>query len=216
MSLKNRFKSTDKDQLQEISKLKIPPNTSVSTRWAMKNFSNWFENYNSKHPDDLCPNKVLLPSCDAETLNEWLCVFICETRTTSGKSDPPRSVYSLLSGILCYMRSENPSYPNFLDKKDPKFAKFTTTLGNLFKDLRASGVGADSKHTDGISMDEEDLLWKSEVLNVGTPLGLLRAVFFLQWKVFLPQGRARASRSSAVTTEETVLSRPVCVLRKHL
>ena len=188
LSLKNRFKSTDKDQLQEMSKLKIPPNTSVSTRWAMKNFSDWFENYNSKHPDDLCPNKVLLPSCDAETLNEWLCVFICETRTTSGESYPPRSVYSLLSGILRYMRSENPSYPNFLDKKDPKFAKFTTTLDNLFKDLRASGVGADSKHTEGISMDEEDLLWKSEVLNVGTPLGLLRAVFFYNGKCFCLRG----------------------------
>ena len=81
LSLKNRFKSTDKDQLQEMSKLKIPPNTSISTSWAMKNFSDWFENYHWKHPDDLCPNKVLLPSCDAETLNEWLCVFICETRT---------------------------------------------------------------------------------------------------------------------------------------
>ena len=67
------------------------------------------------------------------------------------------------------MHSENPLYPNFLDKKAPKFTKFTATLDNLFKDLRASGIGADSKHTEGISMDEEDLLWKSKVLNISTP-----------------------------------------------
>ena len=93
------------------------------------------------------------------------------------------------------MRSNNPSYPNFLDKKALEFAKFTTTLDNLFKDLRAFGVWAESKHTEGISINEEDSLWKSEVLNVSTPLGLLRAVFFLQREVFLPQGRARASQS---------------------
>ena len=68
------------------------------------------------------------------------CVFVCETRTTSGECYPPKSIYSLLSGILRYMRSNNPSYPNFLDKKALEFAKFTTTLDNLFKDLRAFGV----------------------------------------------------------------------------
>ena len=115
------------------------------------------------------------------------------------------------------MLSENPLYPNFLDKKAPKFAKFTTTLDNL----RASGVGADSKHTEGISMDEENLL-KSQKSYILVPLRTLACsvffffFFFLQWEVFLPQGRARALQSSAFTTKETVLSRPVHVLQKYI
>ena len=77
----------------------------------------WFENYNSKHQDNLCPNNLLLPSCDAETLNKLLCVIIYKTRTTSGECYPPKSVYSLLLGILHYMRPENLSYPNFWIRK---------------------------------------------------------------------------------------------------
>ena len=74
--LKKRFKSTDQDELEEMSKPKIPSNTSIRTRWAMKNFSDWFESYSSKNPDDLCPDKLLHPSCDAKTLNKWLCVCL--------------------------------------------------------------------------------------------------------------------------------------------
>ena len=57
---------------------KFLSNTSISTRWAMKNFSDWFESYNSKNSDDLCPDKLLHPSCDTKTLNKWLCAFVYE------------------------------------------------------------------------------------------------------------------------------------------
>ena len=70
LSLKNLFKSTDKDHIQEMSKPKIPPNASVSTQWAKKSFYD---------------------CCDAKTLNKWLCVFIYKMRTTSGKCYPPKS-----------------------------------------------------------------------------------------------------------------------------
>ena len=86
------------------------------------------------------------------------------------------------------MRSENPTYPNFLNGSLPEFSTFTTTLDNLMKDLRASGVGATSKHTEGISREEEELLWSTGILNNCTPMGLLRAVFFYNGKVFCLRG----------------------------
>ena len=113
---------------------------------------------------------------------------ICSrTQSHTGEAYPPTTVYSLLLGVLHYMKSENPFYPNFLDKNNPAFSTFTVTVDNLFKNLWTSGVGATSKQTEGISKEEE-LLWTSNVLNVSTPLGLLRAGFFYNGKCFCLRG----------------------------
>ena len=56
------------------------------------------------------------------------------------------------------------------------------------KDLRSSGVGASSKHTEGISREEEELLWSTNTLNISTPTGLLHAVFFYNRKNFSLRG----------------------------
>ena len=77
--------------------------------------------------------------------------FVTETRAHNGEKYPSKTLYSLLSGVLSYMRTENPSYPNFLDKENPVFSTFGITVDNLFKVLRSSGVGATSSHTEGIS-----------------------------------------------------------------
>ena len=67
-----------------------------------------------------------------------LCVYAVETRSHTGESYPPSTIYSVLCGILRYMKSEN---PNFLEKSNPVFAEFTTTIDNLFKNLQSSGIG---------------------------------------------------------------------------
>ncbi len=42
------------------------------------------------------------------------------------------------------------------------------------RSLQVDGVGSDVKHASVISKEQENLLWKKEVLTVSTPLGLLR------------------------------------------
>lgn len=37
-----RFKKVSSNDIQELSKVKLPKNTNLSTRWAMKNFTDWF------------------------------------------------------------------------------------------------------------------------------------------------------------------------------
>ena len=190
LSLKkrSRFVATTEDNLLAMTKPQLPNNTVSSSKWAMSNLQEWFKDYNSRNADNLCPEVFLTPSCSKEILNKWLCVFINETRSKNGDFYSPKSIYALLTGILRYMKVENPVYPNFLDKGDPAFSTFLVTLDNLLKSLRADGIDANSLHTEGISSDEENQLWTSGVLNMNTPIGLLRAVFFYNGKCFCLRG----------------------------
>ena len=87
------------------------------------------------------------------------------------------------------MRSVNPSAPDFLNKDDIRFNGLLTVMDNRFKELRVDGVGSNSKHTEILTKEEEGRLWESGVLNSSTPMGLLRAVFFLNGKNFCLRGR---------------------------
>ena len=109
---------------------------------------------------------------------------MAETRNKEGKIYSPKTLYSLLSGILRFMTTKNPRYPNFLDKSYPDFTEFHCTIDNLFRRLR-EGVGAGSKQTASITKDEENLLWEKGILNTSTPKGLFRAVFFYNGKNFV-------------------------------
>ena len=175
---KSRFVATTEDNLLAMAKPQLPKNTVSSCKWAMCNFREWFADYNRRNPDNICPEVLLTASCSKAILSKWLCVFVNETRSKSGDAYSPKSIYALLTSILRHMRLENSDYPNFLDKDDPAFSTFLITLDNLFKALRADGIGTKSLHTEGISNEEENRLWTSCVMNTNTPKGLLRAVFF--------------------------------------
>lgn len=94
----------------------------------------------------------------------------------------------LLCGILREMRIKNHQYPNFMQKDDPDFVTFHTTLDNEFKSLRSEGIGSSCSRTEGISSEEEVLLLSSGVLNLTTPKGLLRAAFYYCGKCFCLRG----------------------------
>ena len=95
-------------------------------------------------------------------------------------------IYSLLTGILRHMTTENPRYPNFL-KKNPEFVNFHRSLNNLFRKLREEGVGAESKQT-ATTVEEENMLLDKGILNTFSPKGLFRAVFYYNGKNFVLRG----------------------------
>lgn len=185
---RRRFGETTKEEMEGMSKVIMPKNTSANTRWAVKNFHDWYKDYNERNKDNPCPDTILTSGSSATLINKWLKVFVVETRAQNGENYPPRSLYSLLMGLLRHMRTENPPYPNFLNRKDPVFAELTAVIDNHFKQLRSSGIGNSSKHTEGISSADKDHLWESGILNVDTPKGLLRAVFFYNGKCFCLRG----------------------------
>ena len=193
LSLKDRrarrcFGKTTKEEMEGMSKVIMPKNMSANTCWAMKNFHAWYKDYNERNKDNPYPDTILTSGSLATLLNKWLKVFVVETSAQNGENYPPRSLYSLLTGLLRHIHAENPSYPNFLDRKDPIFAELTAVIDNHFKQLYSSGKGNSSKHTEGISSADEDHLWEPGILNVDTPKGLLHSVFFYNGKCFCLQG----------------------------
>ena len=91
LSLKNnkkedRFASITRDELEQMSKYKMPKNSELNSKWAMKNLADWVESYNTRNPDKPCPLEILSEFCSKSILNEWLCVYINETRNQKGES----------------------------------------------------------------------------------------------------------------------------------
>ena len=118
--------------------------------------------------------------CTVLTLN--FCVsgchcFLPRYGRKTGTPYPPKSLYILLAGILRHMRTLNKDCPNFLDTENKEFDKFHACLDNSFRQLRTDGFGSSSKHAEVLSKEEEALLWDKEVLGIGSPKQLLRAVF---------------------------------------
>ena len=183
-----RFRLTSPKKLCELSSYNPPANTKVNTSWAMHNFEQWFEWRSSGSHEEICPQEVLSPSCSAKVLRKWLPSYITETRNKEGQPYPPKTLYSLLTGILRHMSAQNPHYPNFLQKKSAPFVEFHRCLDNYFRKLRTEGIGAESKHTPMITIEEENILWEKGVLNTSSPHGLLNAVFYYNGKNFILRG----------------------------
>ena len=185
----HRWQVIDETRQATLSERFVPKNTATSTKWAVANLESWRTARNSKfvhQPDQLVPSD-LLESGDKVVLNNWLCVFVAETRKQDGNRYSPKSLYQLLTGILRHMRNLNPSSPNFLDTDDHNFSRFHNTLDNILRELRTDGVGV-LKHAEVLTKDDEETLWQCGVLTTKTPIGLLRAVFFLNGKLFCLRG----------------------------
>ncbi len=189
LSLRHRrFNETSTEEIVALEQIQVPKNTEVSSRWAVKNLTDWFADYQERNEASPCPESLLTPLASEEDLNKYLTIFISETRNQNGDKYPPKTIYSLLTGILRVMKGDNPSYPNFLDKKNPKFRPFQIALDNIFKKLKSEGIGADAQRIENFSVEEEKVLWTSGALNIDTPKGLLRAAFFACGKCFCLRG----------------------------
>ena len=98
-----RFNATSKEEIEAMCTPMVAKNTSTCTRWAVKNFTDWFNDYNTRNEAKPCPDAVLTPTCSAEVLNKWIRVFITETRTQNGENYPPRTLYIIyfLEKLFC-------------------------------------------------------------------------------------------------------------------
>ena len=97
-------------------------------------------------------------------------------------------MYQLLAGLLRDMRSRKPNCCNFLDPDDHRFEELHNGIDNLFRELRSSGVGSDTKSAEVITKDEEVQLWEKGLLGTNSPKALFRAVFFLNGRNFCLRG----------------------------
>ena len=75
-----------------------------------------------------------------------------------------------------------------LDPDDHRFEELHDSIDNLFRELRSSGVGSDTKSAEVITKDEEAQLWEKGLLGTNSTKALFRAVFFLNGRNFCLRG----------------------------
>ena len=175
----SRFVSPSKS-LESYQRGFEPKNTEVNTQWAACNFEEQRTDYNSHHPEQPCPEDVLLTDSLSE-LSFWLQKYVLGTciRKKASEQYPPKSVHLLLCGIHRYMKEKKLNAFNIFDRENPEFKLLFNTCDSYFRELREDGIGSDSKGTEPVTRDDGERLWSTGVLSVSTPKGLLYTVFFL-------------------------------------
>ena len=158
--------------------------------------------------NDQCPENWY---ADKENLCGWLCSFVAETRKANGGEYTLRSLYLLLAGLQRKIRLCNPQESVNIFT-DAKFKELRNVCDSVFKRLHQKGIGSETKSTKVLTQLEEDKLWESGVLNLNTPIGLLRPVFFYNGKSFCLRGgqEQRGLKLSQITkSAELVAGRVV-------
>ena len=88
------------------------------------------------------------------------------------------------------MKEEKVCAMNIFDRNNTDFKRLYYTCDNYFWELRADGVGSQSRPTEVLTPADEEKLWQTGVLSVETPKGLLNAVLFYNGKNFMLRGGA--------------------------
>lgn len=168
------------DDLNKLKEGHCPANTAKNNAWALKTFEEWRIARNSKFPADPCPENILTLD-NKEIVCSWFCKFISEARKADGHEYTPRSLYLILAGLQRHMRQLKPS-DEINIFQDVAFKSLRNVCDALFKQLHSKGIGTEAKATPVITVDDEDALWEKGILDLNTPKGLLRAVFFYNGK----------------------------------
>ena len=171
------------DDFESFKKGECPANTAKSTKWAIKNFEMWRIARNAKFVNDQYPENWY---ADKENLCGWLCRFVAETRKANGDKYTPRGLYLLLAGLQRKIRLSNPQESVNIFAY-AIFKELRNICDSVFKRLHQRGIGS-AKSTKVLTQLEENKLWESGVLNLNTPIGLLRSVCFYNGKSFCLHG----------------------------
>lgn len=124
----------------------IPKNTEVDIQWAVRNFEEWRADYNSRHPEQVCPEGVLLSESSSE-LSFWLQKYVLGTKK-NGEQNPPKTVYLLLCGINRYMKEKKLNSFNIFDRENGDIKLLFNTCDTYFRELREEGIGSNSNSTE--------------------------------------------------------------------
>ena len=177
---------TTSEALSKSSEGVVPTNTKKNDRWSERSFNDWITERNEQC-DDMCPVNILETE-DAECLAKWLSLFVIEIRKKDGSCYPPATIHMLLCGLQRIMNRKKTRPFNIFSKNDVRFRSFHGTMESVFQSLHKKGIGAEVKHTEVISNEEEALIWSKGIIGSHSPRALLRAVFYLNGKNFCLRG----------------------------
>ena len=132
--------------------------------------------------DDL----LVLPE---DQLNAAFASLLLTMKRKDGRDYEISSIQNMYCLILKYFRENNyptdlENHPSFKGSRDAKMAKV--------KKMKLIGQGNRPNRAEAITFSEEDKLWKSDQLGYGSPISVLRAVWFYMTMLFGLRGRHEA------------------------
>ena len=196
-----------------IKESRIPNNTKHNTSWSVGVWQDWAKGRNARVIELGVVDKLVITDIlkvPEEELNYWLAKFVVEVRKKGEKAEfyPPTTLYQICCGLLRFLRNNGRAALNIFD--DPMFKHFQDTLDGEMKRLTSLGVGANVRQAQAFSEEQEELLWKSNLLGSDSPVTLLNTMVFLIGKNFsLRSGKEhRSLKFSQLTLEAATGDEP--------
>ena len=203
------------DELEKLKQTRIPVNTNINTKWAVRTWSDWAKERNKLQKIEELEGKYTVVNPDIlklqkTELNYWFSKLVVEVRKKKcpGACYPPNTLYQLCCGLLRYLRDNG--WPALNIFTDPCFKHFQDCLDAEMKRLTRIGLGSEVKEARAFTEDQENKLWNEGILGDQSPQVLLDTMVFLIGKHFaLRSGKEhRSLRFSQFTLVEATTDEP--------
>ena len=176
----SRAEVVDDDFLDLLGSKRIPHASVAKQDWAYRLFLDW-ETYRNSRPDP-CQHIENILTIDSDVgLSRTLAKFIMEVKPRrAGQSDyAGKTLYEIIASLQSFLR-RNGKTVTLLNIQNPgNFKVLHDALDFRMKELARAGVGASTKRAPVISLELEEKLWKSNICNMDTPVGLYNSIFYL-------------------------------------
>lgn len=112
---------------------------------------------------------------DDQILDEALSYFVAEVRNKAGGDYKPNTLYEIVVAIQYHLRQSGRTI-NMLE--DKSFDGMRRVLDAKMKELSSRGMGIERKKAEVISEEQEEELWKKNILGTDTPQKLLDSMVY--------------------------------------
>ena len=130
-SSRKRFASTSEHERMQDFEKTTPKNTMNKSKWAMKIFQDWLNEWRVRYDDDILKILKDIKEFTVNDLNYCLKYFFCDMRKNNGERYPPQTQKDICSGIQ-YHFNHNAGW-NISIFNDKEFAESRKTLDSQMK-----------------------------------------------------------------------------------
>ena len=188
MDKPSRFKSaTSKEELRTLAGKSFAKSTDRKISWAVNLFRMWRQNRIDEGTGEgkISWCDVDKPDLDPEVLAHVLPTFINEIKRTDGQDYPPNTVYSIIVMMQLFFEKKGKTW-KLLDGK--LFNSVKNTVDNIMKRRSMARIAQKVKHSEPISITDEEEMWDFGILGEETPDTLRNTVMYLIGLTFALRG----------------------------